>query len=229
MSSEIDWNDVVKKEARGISDDDDLGEVQEVGQTHIITQKGLFDKVLFKVPKDLVDSYDGNTLRFRITEDEARNSFMQNKDHTVRETSSSQSISDRESEEIIPVMGENLDVSKRIIEQEVKIIKEPVKETKTVELQLTHEEIIIERRPSSAGLSELPSSTSGTQSPVDTISEITIPLKYEEPIITKTPFIKEEIVLKKEVFTETRTITEEIRSENATIEGAEEKEREEGT
>jgi hypothetical protein len=32
MSSSIDWNDVVKKEARG-SGDEDLGEVQEVGRT----------------------------------------------------------------------------------------------------------------------------------------------------------------------------------------------------
>ena len=34
----IEWNDVIKKEARG-SNDDDLGEVKEVGQTYVVTQK----------------------------------------------------------------------------------------------------------------------------------------------------------------------------------------------
>ena len=35
----IDWNNVVKKEAIG-TDGLDLGEVHEVGDTYIITQKG---------------------------------------------------------------------------------------------------------------------------------------------------------------------------------------------
>ena len=34
-SKNIDWNDVVKKEARG-SDDEDLGEVQETGQDYVL-------------------------------------------------------------------------------------------------------------------------------------------------------------------------------------------------
>ena len=35
MSSSIDWNDVTKKEARG-SNDEDLGEVQEVGPNYVL-------------------------------------------------------------------------------------------------------------------------------------------------------------------------------------------------
>jgi hypothetical protein len=40
MSTEksIEWNDVIKKEARG-SNDDDVGEVQEVGQTYVVTRR----------------------------------------------------------------------------------------------------------------------------------------------------------------------------------------------
>jgi hypothetical protein len=39
----IDWDDVIKKEARGINDED-LGEVQEVGDTYVLVQKGLINK-----------------------------------------------------------------------------------------------------------------------------------------------------------------------------------------
>jgi hypothetical protein len=34
-SKNIDWDDVIKKEARG-SDDEDLGEVQETGQDYVL-------------------------------------------------------------------------------------------------------------------------------------------------------------------------------------------------
>lgn len=38
--SNIDWNGVIKKEARG-NRNEDLGEVQEVGPNYILVQKGL--------------------------------------------------------------------------------------------------------------------------------------------------------------------------------------------
>jgi hypothetical protein len=70
----IDWDEIVKKEARGI-DDADLGEVQlTIGDT-VITEKGIADKDRFYLPKNLADKFDGHTLWFRITEDEANNTY----------------------------------------------------------------------------------------------------------------------------------------------------------
>ncbi|MDQ3967442.1 MAG: hypothetical protein M3275_03495 [Thermoproteota archaeon] len=43
-SESIAWIDVTKKEARGATDDSDFGEVQEVGQHYILTQKGRISK-----------------------------------------------------------------------------------------------------------------------------------------------------------------------------------------
>ncbi len=37
-SKNIDWDEVIKKEARG-SDNEDLGEVQETGQDYVLLQK----------------------------------------------------------------------------------------------------------------------------------------------------------------------------------------------
>jgi hypothetical protein len=39
-SSNIDWNDVIKKEARGM-DDEDFGEVQDVQDNYVLVQKGI--------------------------------------------------------------------------------------------------------------------------------------------------------------------------------------------
>ena len=74
MSSEIDWASVLKKKARGLNGED-FGEIQKVDDNNIITEKGLIDKVFFSIPKNLVKDYDGDTLRLKITEQEARNRF----------------------------------------------------------------------------------------------------------------------------------------------------------
>src|SRR5919205_3963461 len=74
-SSSIDWSDVIKKEARG-SNDEDLGEVQEVGQNYVLVQKGMINKEKFYIPRDLAESYDGDVLRFRISEEDVKSRFM---------------------------------------------------------------------------------------------------------------------------------------------------------
>ena len=67
MSSNIDWADVIKKEARGINDED-LGEVQEVQSNYVLVQRGMIDKETFYIPKEQAESYDGNILKFRLSE-----------------------------------------------------------------------------------------------------------------------------------------------------------------
>jgi hypothetical protein len=69
MSSNIDWNEVIKKEARGLKDEH-LGEVHEVTNGYILVQKGLIHKEKFYVPQDQVENYDGHVLRFKISADE---------------------------------------------------------------------------------------------------------------------------------------------------------------
>ncbi|HSF49445.1 MAG TPA: hypothetical protein VLA74_01685 [Nitrososphaeraceae archaeon] len=66
-SFDIDWNDVIKKEARGINDED-LGEVKEVKSNYVLVQRGIIDKEKFYIPKDQAESYDGNVLKFRLSE-----------------------------------------------------------------------------------------------------------------------------------------------------------------
>ena len=73
-NNNIDWADVIKKEARGINDAD-LGEVQEVRQNLVITKAGVVDKEVYSIPKNLVEKYDGHNLWFRVTKEEAESQY----------------------------------------------------------------------------------------------------------------------------------------------------------
>jgi hypothetical protein len=73
-SNTRDYNpeEIIKKEARGLGDDTDFGEVQEILGEYIITQKGTVDKERYYIPKNLIEKFDGDTLYFKITKDEAK-------------------------------------------------------------------------------------------------------------------------------------------------------------
>lgn len=70
MSEPIEWDKVIKKEARGINDFD-LGEVQEIGAEQVITKKGIVNKEKFYLPKNKVNRFDGDKLWFEVTKEEA--------------------------------------------------------------------------------------------------------------------------------------------------------------
>ena len=58
--------DIIKKEARGLGDDTDFGEVQEILGEHVITQKGTVAKDRFYFPKNLIERFDGDTGYLKI-------------------------------------------------------------------------------------------------------------------------------------------------------------------
>ena len=64
--------DIIKKEARGLGDDTDFGEVQEVGVEYIVTQKGILDKDKYCIPMNLVDRFEDGIVYFRVTNEEAK-------------------------------------------------------------------------------------------------------------------------------------------------------------
>jgi len=70
MNETIDWDNVIKKEARGINDFD-LGEVQEVNPEQVITKKGVVDKEKFYLPRNKVNRFDGDKLWFEVTKEDA--------------------------------------------------------------------------------------------------------------------------------------------------------------
>jgi uncharacterized protein (TIGR02271 family) len=209
MNTTIDWNDVIKKEARGINDED-LGEVQLVEDNYVLVQRGIIDKEKFYIPKDQAESYDGDVLKFKFSEQVL--SQYQDEPPSTRDANSNSDITqeniqeeERTDEESVPLTEERLDVSKVSQENQATITKKPVTETKTEQVQLMHEEISIERRP--------PSGQTEAQNPIQSQEDIKIPLKREEVEVTKKPYVKEEAVIKKKAFTDNKEITEDVTSE----------------
>ena len=211
-TSNIDWDDIIKKEARG-SGDEDLGEVQEVGQDYVLVQRGMINKDKFYIPKDQVESYDGSILRFRISEDDAKSRFL--RDSPPSTTTANEGLNAaRKAEETttVPLTEERLNASKRESTREATITKEPVTETKTVEVPVTHEEISVERRPASGSTT--------AERPVQSKTETKVPLKQEEVQVTKQPYVKEEVSVKKKPVTETRKVTDKVTSEKVKVKGS---------
>ncbi|HJR46527.1 MAG TPA: YsnF/AvaK domain-containing protein [Nitrososphaeraceae archaeon] len=214
----INWNDVIKKEARG-KNDEDLGKVQEVGDTYVLVQKGLISKEKFYIPQSEVEGYDGDVLRFKISEDDIRSKYLGDMPPSVSSSvddntnnNEEENIAKQEESEStrVPLVEEKLNVSKReVTYKEATLIKEPVTETKTVEVPVTHEELIVERRPPT----EATTSQDELKPPVTTREEIKIPLKKEEFEVKKEPYVKEEAVIKKKRVEERKTITEDVKSE----------------
>ena len=208
----IAWDDVIEKEARGAIDDSDFGEVQKVGQQYVLTQKGMVSKEKFYIPKYLVQGFDGDTLWFNASENDLqgwkRDSPPDNNEYSNYKTQETPS----DVETRIPLIEERLNVSKSTSTSEATITKEPVTETKTVEVPVTHEELFVEKRPPK-------DSSSSAQGPVKSKTEIKVPIMREEVEITKERFVKEEVVVKKKPVTETRTVSDTVTSERIKMSG----------
>ena len=221
-SKTIDWSElsVSKKEARGI-DDYDLGEVKEIGPDYVVTQRGSIIGKRFYIPKYLVEGFDGKVVWFKVSGAEAENYFTRESPPSVEEYSKYKTPEvPTDIETRIPVLAEKLEVSKAESIEEAAVIKEPILETKTVELPTTHEELVIERRPViDANTTDNKTAAAAANDVAESRTEINIPLKSEEIKVTKEPFVKEELVVKKKPITENRTITEEVRSEKVTVKG----------
>ena len=207
----IAWDDVIKKEARGAIDDSDFGEVQEIGQHYVLTQKGMMNKEKFYIPKYLVQGYDGDTLWFNASEDQLKGWMRDSApDYNEYKRYRTAEMSTAEIETRIPLMSEKLNVQKRTSTSEATITKEPMTETKTVEVPVTHEELTVERRPASQG-------NTTAEKPVQSKTEIKVPLSKEEVQVSKEPYVKEEVVVKKEPVTETRTVSDTVTSEEVDV------------
>ena len=160
----------------------------------------------------MVESYDGDVLRFSISEDDAKSRFLRDSPPSSSSSANEGLAAARKAEETtVPITEERLDASKRESTREATITKEPVTETKTVEVPVTHEEISVERRPASGSTT--------AERPVQSKTETKVPLKQEEVQVTKQPYVKEEVSVKKKPVTETRTVSEQLTSEKVNVKG----------
>ena len=70
-SKDIPWNQIIKKEARALGGAN-LGEVKEVSDEYVMTEKGIIDKDRFYIPKKYIIHIDGQYVWFGINEKESK-------------------------------------------------------------------------------------------------------------------------------------------------------------
>ena len=229
---DIDWNKVMEKEAMG-ENGLDLGTIKQIEEDYIITEMGGLTKKRYKLPRSAVKSFNGVFLNFLLNESDASALMLKEDNINMNTDSSMQSVDSGVPEveqETVPLIGEDLNVTKKIIEDNVKISKEPLKETKTIQITLMHEEITAEKIAIGNDTNTYNSTSNSVSSQTNIASsederiddkepaiyskvELLIPVKREEPVITKRSFVKEEIVVKKKPVTETKTVSEEVVNE----------------
>lgn len=111
----------------------------------------------------------------------------------------------------IELKEEELHAEKQRVQAgEVRVRKEVVSEERTIEVPVTREEVVIERRPAAEGRT-----ASGR---IDDNEEIRIPLTEEEVRVEKTPVVREEVTLKKRQVQGTQEVSDTVRREEARIE-----------
>jgi len=167
MSLNIDWVDVIKKEARGLNDAD-FGEVQEVSNGLVLTQRGIVNKELFSFPQSAVESYDGMVLKFNISEIEAIDKYKKlfeprpvevgtgsdtkldivttTADSTKIEGIIDEAVDDTLRDELIQPTTEeaDLEIEKKVVKEAAVLNKETDVENKLIDSTISEEQIPLE-------------------------------------------------------------------------------------
>jgi uncharacterized protein (TIGR02271 family) len=142
----------------------------------------------------------------------------ENYNYSETETGSSQqpgldqgrSESQNREQNNIQLLGEVLRVHKdRVSRGEVRIRKEVITETQTVQVPVTREELVVERRP-------VDQATPATGSIGET--EVRIPLSEERASVDTSTVVREEVAVGKKPVQEVRDLTGEVRREELVVE-----------
>jgi uncharacterized protein (TIGR02271 family) len=203
----VNWDRIIHKNVRTL-DNQGIGKVIAVPNdqdTIIISSQGGSEQ--YKIPRSCVSGFNGAEVLLNETAYKISSYRVDNA--AAYEAKPSDIITkERQQEEAtttVPLTEERLNVSKRTSTTQFTITKEPVTEKKTIEVPVTHEELVVEKRP--------PKDSSSPEGPVKSKTEIKVLLNREEVEVTKKPFVKEEVVVKKKPVTETRTVSDTVTSE----------------
>jgi uncharacterized protein (TIGR02271 family) len=212
-SSIIDWNSIVGKNVKTV-DYQDAGKVigaADNEDTIIISYEGPHSSYNYRVPKRCVQGFNDPDLLLSIARAELADYEISDiQSYAAHLGSIKTEQKGGEEERTVPVIEEKLNVSKKIITDEATIIKEPVMETKILEVSVMHEEVVIEKRAASE---EGDTTILENPPPKNTRTQIRVPLIHEVVKIKKEPYVKQEIVIRKKPRTETKTISEFVISE----------------
>ena len=218
-----DWTSITGKNVKTV-DYQDAGKVigaAENEDTIIISYESPHSNYKYRVPKRCVQGFNDPDVLLSIARAELADyeiSDIQDYAAQLRSVKTEKIGGGGEEEEItVPVIEEKLKVSKNIVTDEAIIIKEPIAETKIIQISLMHEEVVLEKRPAAAEEEEEEEEGDTRKvedpPPRNTRTQIRVPLIHEVVKVKKEPYVKEEIIIKKEPRTETKTVSEFVTKE----------------
>jgi uncharacterized protein (TIGR02271 family) len=109
---------------------------------------------------------------------------------------------------------EQLNVDKDVVRAgEVRVRKEVVTEDRTIDVPVTREEVVVERRP-------VEGRPAGRD--LDAGEEIRVPLSEERVRVEKTPVVREEVTVNKRRVTDRERVRDTVRREEARVDGTDE-------
>lgn len=196
-----------------------LGKVIECAADHFVVEKGLF------FPKDYAVRYeqvaeikdgeiclDVSGLDVAGAPAESRPAQAKDQEWARAQPTPGPAMAESREEVRVPLAAEELEVEKRARDAgEVRVHKEVVAETRTVNVPVTREEVHVERVPAA-----------GTEAPGEAAfreGTVAVPVREEEVEIRKRPVVKEEVRVNRTRQQEERRAEAEVRHEEARIEG----------
>jgi uncharacterized protein (TIGR02271 family) len=217
------WDRIIHKNVRTL-DNQGMGKVIAVPNdedTIIVSSQSGSEQ--YKIPRSAVSGFNGAEVLLNETAYKIMSSSSYRVDSAGAYEAKPSNILTEERQQqqpgetttTIPLIEERLNVSKKTSTTQYTITKEPVTEKKTIEVPVTHEELVVEKRPPKDA-----SSSPSAQGPVKSKTEIRVPLSREEPEVTKESFVKEEVVVKKKSITETKVVSDTVRSERINTSGS---------
>lgn len=212
----INWDRIIHKNVR-TADDQGMGKVIAVPDnedTIVISSQSADD--IYRVPRSAVSGFNGAEVQLGITSESLVNyhverggAYEAQPSDVITQAQASHKVHAGREDTIVPVVEERLNVSKKRRTEEAMIAKRPEKRRESRQVPVTKERLVVERRKAS--------STTTAEKPVESETEIKIPLESEKLEVTKEPYVKEEVVVKKKPVTETRQVTDTVQSERVNV------------
>ena len=153
----VNWDRIIHKNVRTL-DNQGMGKVIAVPNdedTIIISSQGGGEQ--YKIPRSFVSGFNGAEVLLNQTAYKLSSSSYKVDNASAYEAKPSDIITEgrppQEEETTVPLIEERLNVSKTTSTTQYTITKEPVAEKKVLEVPVTHEELVVEKRPPKDSLS----------------------------------------------------------------------------
>ena len=192
-----------------------VGDVAEVREGYLVVSKGFLFPHEHYVPFSAITGVEHDRVSLSVTKDAIEDQGWDEAPTAgamghAREAGMTERGRAAEGERTVRLREEELRANKTMHETgEVELRKEVRTERQTLDVPVTREEVVIERRP----VDRKPDDR-----PIGEGESIRVPVREERVEVEKTPVVKEEVSIGKRAVTETERVSGTVRREEARIE-----------